>query len=413
MNNTILTTSTSSTLYNLGAVSGLVGIMVGTRRRGFTKRTLVNIAVYIIMYADWITINAMKIILWRHHLHSKYKHFISLPLTDSQYFDTEANYQHIEAIRVVTSKLHGLRDIIDITENYTDPFLTKLMNLRPHLVELFDNFVGIQQIEQQIFEIIIHFAQHGALKPHQRLHTVIYGAPGSGKTTFCDIYAKILCEIGILKTNKVTCVRPHELIGQYTGQTAPKTQKIIDDAMGGILLIDEAYSMGGDTIGHINSYGVECINTLNQNLTERGQEFICVLAGYEREMKNFVFALNPGLARRFSFTFRMPVLDNAMLYEILVNKLHGLGFNQTLDKDSVVELFTQYPLKNGGGTIEQLLLEIEILMSQKQIKSTGDIRATANTIDKVMIMANSSKSVSIDDLRKSITSLNKRTGLFD
>ena len=98
------------------------------------------------------------------------------------------------------------------------------------------------------------------------LHCVITGSPGCGKTTFIEIYAKILTKLGISKYGHIVKVKRSDLIGKYLGHTSVQTQNKINDAKGGILLIDEAYSLGNPE-GR-DSFSKECIDTLNQALSE-------------------------------------------------------------------------------------------------------------------------------------------------
>jgi hypothetical protein len=146
------------------------------------------------------------------------------------------------------------------------------------------------------------------------MHTVIEGPPGSGKTHLAHILAKIYCRMGYLETDKVHAVRRSDLIAQYLGQTAIKTQKAIDEAQGGVLLIDEAYSLGNPE-GR-DSFSKECIDTLNQNLSENKKNFICIVIGYKDALKDCFFKYNPGLERRFPFRYCMDEYTPEQLWKI-------------------------------------------------------------------------------------------------
>ena len=133
------------------------------------------------------------------------------------------------------------------------------------------------------------------------MHAVITGSPGCGKTTFIEILAKIYVKMGILKKGHIVKVRRDQLIGKYLGHTAVQTQERITEATGGILLIDEAYSLGNPE-GR-DSFAKECIDTLNQALSEKKKDFICIIAGYKDALDSSFFAYNEGLRRRFPFRY--------------------------------------------------------------------------------------------------------------
>ena len=111
------------------------------------------------------------------------------------------------------------------------------------------------------------------------LHCVIEGPPGVGKTEVAKILGQIYRKMGILTSDKFKSVKRSHLIGGYLGQTAIKTQKVLDECNGGVLFIDEAYSLGNSE--GKDSYSKECIDTLTAHLSENKQNFICIIAGYK------------------------------------------------------------------------------------------------------------------------------------
>jgi hypothetical protein len=108
--------------------------------------------------------------------------------------------------------------------------------------------------------------------------------------------------------------RRADMIGKYLGQTAPKTQQIIDSALGGVLFLDEVYELG-DTEGR-DMFGKECINVINRNLSEHAGEFVCIVAGYREQIESCFFAHNSGLERRFPYRFTIEPYTPAEMCEI-------------------------------------------------------------------------------------------------
>jgi len=135
----------------------------------------------------------------------------------------------------------------------------------------------------------------GLLSEPLVLHMIFKGNPGTGKTTVARILGKAFVSIGLLTKGHLIEVERADLVGEYIGQTAQKTRKMIDEALGGILFIDEAYSLarGGE-----RDFGKEAIDTLVKAMEDNKDDMILILAGYKDEMEYFL-RTNPGLKSRF------------------------------------------------------------------------------------------------------------------
>src|SRR5690606_23632794 len=144
------------------------------------------------------------------------------------------------------------------------------------------------------------------------LHMIFKGNPGTGKTTVARICGRMFKEMGVLpKGHLVECERA-DLVGEYIGHTAHRTREQIKKAMGGILFIDEAYSLarGGE-----KDFGKEAIDTLVKAIEDHTNEFVLILAGYQREMEHFLMA-NPGLKSRFPIHIDFPDYSADELFQI-------------------------------------------------------------------------------------------------
>jgi SpoVK/Ycf46/Vps4 family AAA+-type ATPase len=167
------------------------------------------------------------------------------------------------------------------------------------------------------------------------MHTVIEGPPGTGKTEVAKIIGKIYLAMGILYNNKFIKATRSQLIAGYLGQTAIATQKVIDSARGGVLFIDEVYSLG--SYDNKDSFSKECIDVINENLTERKTDFICIIAGYKEDIKKCFFNANKGLERRFPIRFQINNYDASELYSIFKKKVYEN--NWFIDESIKVDFF--------------------------------------------------------------------------
>ena len=163
--------------------------------------------------------------------------------------------------------------------------------------------IGMSDIKNRIIDLFFFYLQNFMKNESKNnmLHTIIEGSPGSGKTEVSKILAKLYHKLGIVKTDKFIIAKRSDLIGKYLGHTAIKTQEVFDRAKNGVLFIDEAYSLGNSE--GKDSFSKECIDTINQNLTEKKGEIIVIIAGYKKQLKESFFSYNPGLLRRFPFRF--------------------------------------------------------------------------------------------------------------
>jgi len=134
-------------------------------------------------------------------------------------------------------------------------------------------------------------------------HFVFLGPPGTGKTSVARIIAKLYYAYGLLETPNVTEAQRADLVGEYLGATAIKTNELIDSALGGVLFIDEAYSLTNDADGQADRFGSEAVQALLKRAEDEREQLIVILAGYDRQMEDFL-ASNPGLNSRFPLRIR-------------------------------------------------------------------------------------------------------------
>ena len=191
-------------------------------------------------------------------------------------------------------------------------------------------------------------------------HCVFSGNPGTGKTTVARILAGIYKELGILKKGHLVEVDRSKLVAEYVGQTAPKTNKVIDEALDGVLFIDEAYSL----VGEGSDYGAEAIATLLKRMEDDRDRLVVILAGYTDEIKEFIDS-NPGLQSRFN---RYIQFDDYSAEEL------GEVFKRNLRK-------SRYKIKRDA--FEQVQNTIECAVTSRN-RNFGNARYVRNLFEKVV-----------------------------
>jgi hypothetical protein len=232
--------------------------------------------------------------------------------------------------------------------------LKVLHSIRPELEEL-HNMVGLRSLKTSVLRQLLYFLQ-GFHKPHSSTsssnnvipyadykHTILTGPPGTGKTEIAKILGNMYSKIGILKKNSFRKVTRSDLVGGYLGQTAMKTKTVVTESLGGVLFIDEAYSLQYD-----DSYAKECVDTLCECMSFHKDDLMVIIAGYEKELDESIFKINSGMRSRFIWRFALEPYDATDLYKIFCTKMNQQSWH-TREKENVDWFHTNKPhfLYNG------------------------------------------------------------------
>ena len=191
-----------------------------------------------------------------------------------------------------------------------------------------NELVGLAPVKEYVFGLADNLqvqqrrAAAGLKTASLSMHMIFTGNPGTGKTTIARLVAKYLKAIGALKGGQLVEVTRADLVGRYTGHTAPLTNSVIESALGGVLFIDEAYSLYR---GEQDSFGLEAIDTLVKGMEDHRDELVVILAGYTREMETFLTA-NSGLASRFPNRIEFPDYTAVELLQITHVQAKNKGY---------------------------------------------------------------------------------------
>lgn len=289
------------------------------------------------------------------------------PLPKKNYENNEDVEDRIENKENKEDKEIKHKKIYDINGKKYSINLEILNRLVKPLTKL-QSMIGLDNVKNAIVDMIMYYLQSFEKKNNNMLHTVIEGPPGVGKTELGKILAEIYAGLGIIKSNKFKLVKRSDLVGEYLGHTAPKTQRVIDEAEGGVLFIDEAYALGNEE--KRDSFSKECIDVINQNLSENKKKFICIIAGYPDELDKCFFAYNEGLKRRFPFRFKIDGYKPEELRDIFIKKVNDIKWklnDNDLNKKLLTEFFTKNKeeFKYYGGDIDTLLLNCKFAHSRR------------------------------------------------
>jgi len=226
--------------------------------------------------------------------------------------------------------IQNLNDIIQLLNEY--PYennveynidLKSLHNVR-HELEKINGMIGMETLKTSIMQQMIYFIQnlHISSDPSRNdyKHTILMGPPGTGKTEIAKIVGNMYAKLGILKKNVFKKVTRSDLVAGYLGQTAIKTKKVIEECLGGVLFIDEAYALGDD------SFSKECIDTLCEALSDHKDDLMVIIAGYENELNETFLKMNSGMNSRFIWRFSIESYTSKELMAIFEKQIYDNGW---------------------------------------------------------------------------------------
>ena len=252
--------------------------------------------------------------------------------------------------------------------------------------EELDSLVGLDKVKKMLRELVDLITLKDKSKDflkikNMNLHMVFLGNPGTGKTTVARIVSKILYELNYIKKDKLVEVTSKDLVAEYVGQTAIKTANVVSKAMGGVLFIDEAYSLASGG-GQGNSYNEEAVATLIQLMENNRDDLVVIFAGYTKEMQDFL-NLNSGIVSRIGYTVEF----------------------EDYTTEELIKIFNQMMEKSGFVVSKEAIKKLEdIINENKNMKNFGNARFVRNIYEKSIIKhASNKKKKKAKNVLKTIT----------
>jgi len=248
-------------------------------------------------------------------------------VTTDQYDGIKLTDDERNELKDILFNIESINDIIELNKvseekvgRFNSNYKFRILYSCIEPIKELHSLVGLAKLKRDIFKHICYYANN--LQKNEDLnHIIITGPPGVGKTRVSQILGKLYLKMGFLKNDTFNSYKRSDLIGRYLGETSIKTQKAIDDCLGGVMLIDEAYELGSSSRSSDDMYSKECLNCINRNLSEHGNEFLCIIAGYEKSIDKDVLSKNQGLKRRFGTRFNIEGYSLNDLYTIFCSKL--------------------------------------------------------------------------------------------
>lgn len=316
------------------------------------------------------------------------------------------------------NKYHVGDIVSPVTEKKIISEKKKEPELPPEIAEAFDGLIGLREVKAQLlnFYNMRDFEkkrqQMLGVKPDEGKghHFILYGNPGTGKTTVARILVKILHSLGICKEEKLVETDRGGLVGEYIGHTAPKTTKVLESASGGVLFIDEAYTLyKGDTP---RDFGPEAVDTILKYMEDHRGDITIILAGYAEPMREMLSHMNPGFESRFNHHITLPDYTDDELLQIAENiakKQYYIlseeskdAFKKRIDRERVGEQF------GNARAVRAVIEEASARLAQRIIEN--------GFTDKLDMMILQPEDFGVEDLESEsleslLDELNRLTGL--
>jgi SpoVK/Ycf46/Vps4 family AAA+-type ATPase len=292
----------------------------------------------------------------------------------------------------IETNVDSISDLLNILEKYKYDELYKynidlksLTNVKDELQEI-NNMIGMETLKQNILDQLLYFLQKlHTFSDGDYKHTVLCGPPGTGKTEVAKIMGKMYSKIGVLKNNVFKKVTRSDLIAGFLGQTAIKTKSVLDSCVGGVLFIDEVYSLGKNS-DNVDNFSQECVDTICETLSDHKNDMMVIIAGYKNEIHERFFTMNTGLKSRFIWNFNIEKYEYNELFHIF--KKIVIDGNWTMN-DSIQAAW----FKENYDYFENYGRDMEVLFTYSKISYSRRVYGSTSIITRI---------IDIQDIKKGL-----------
>ena len=275
-------------------------------------------------------------------------------------------------------KMSNLKDLIclgrriKMGERFTKINNEALSKCYIHLIDL-DELIGLESLKSTIFDQVIYFLQDlNKIARREFLHTCLTGSSGVGKTEVAKILSRLYASLGTIEnpTYKFKIAHREDLVASYLGQTATKTLDLLNSCLGGVLFIDEVYALGSGVEGK-DSFSKEAVDTLCGFLSENAGKFVCIIAGYEKDVKRCFFNLNQGLESRFPWVHKLEDYSPTQLARIFKKQVTKIKWSlKSDDEEKILHLVEENAdlfKKGQGRAVRNFIVKCKIQHSRRNI----------------------------------------------
>ena len=261
--------------------------------------------------------------------------------------------------------------------------INNLLHVLDELHEL-NEIVGLDDIKNTVSEHVLYMAQNLTSETDMN-HIQICGPPGIGKTTLAVLLGRIYANLGYLEYGNVITVTRADLIGEHLGSTSIKTEEMLQACRGNVMFIDEVYSFG--CADKRDSFSKECLDCINMYLSTYREDMLCIIAGYEEDIKDCVFSVNKGLERRFPWKYVLQRYTSEQLKNIFTLQIKQNNWN--IDENDETQIMmtcifsdtNKHYFEYSGGDTEILFMRCKIAHSSRLFTNDTCERKTINSHD--------------------------------
>ncbi len=301
--------------------------------------------------------------------------------------------------------------VLDINNSFKKDDVPKEIETREidEILEDINKLVGLAEVKEKVKEIIkyLDYSKKVGVDKFTNLNMIFKGNSGTGKTTIARLLTELYYKLGFINENKLVEVTSKDLIGSHLGETAPKTQAIIESALGGVLLIDEAYTIMASKGGTTSNYPQECIATICKAMELYNEKLIIIFAGYTKEMNDFINE-NQGLVSRIGYEIEFPDFTKDELINIFKNEVSR---NEFTVEDGVIEKIEKIVIKNkigrnfGNARFVINLFDRLILTHAANCNDKKNLKIITNTDVKIFEETKKDKERGIKEIMQDLNSL--------